>query len=1733
MGFLSSLGKMIDQQISPGENTTRSLDSTDDPDKVQNFGKLGEFAKRIDQSAQRSYVESGYIRNVRPRTMEVMHQEPDVTIVVKKRMFSSLVDNYKFELMDSADKLFIRASKRLFKNKCQVISTYEQLTKVEKVIRNKGAIDEYMMPIISTLADTPLLRNQMSAKTRLAIETMQKLYHHSEPSQFTTWITERDNAFDPETGEGTGVFELTLVSNVSTTGSVEFGQGNGNLTIEDPYRMMVVTEADIDKAIVDAGNIIQQGFFDFTRRELEQLNNELNSLLSTARMRRGASQIKFITNDDTLLYKRLRAIVEEEGDEIFFNYQPPQPASALLGGAQPLFDTLTSPAGMVGILDPVELVRGVGKATEGAIDAIGEMGRMDVDIDQNNISEQNKLQGQEVSLFKQIVDNTFKLMNLRRTQDREMSEIMQTPEVEYVREKMRLHFANKPIIQPMDSVHVFISSKTRMDNKILGVKQSSFTANSLFGAINSTMENIEQTLGAVSSFFGNTNSGIDIEKTAVVGPDFPTWLWVLLRNDFTRQSAGIHVFGGLVVRSSSSYSAGSGKHSIVVGMKDNTEYFRMGQINLKPSVEVFNTALYDPLTPFELDFDASTGFLTGSVPELLPENIRLLESGMVRGVNGKYRNVSLTPTIYLAADGKLIKGKNNNLTFRREFCDPNGFVYRWKSGIGALTLFGDPHPSSSEEQERSVALTKNPFAGQDSMNVLSLLVTAQPYNFNAFVSGALKVGNLTRDDLRNEAGAVSYYRGLLSDLHKGNMAWGNFIPFKQLIVSEKSYKFMVGAQFDITEAHAQIDTLVRQRARIFDTLTQTTEGAAFASNPQIFNVDENGRLKNVADLPEARSSLASTGAQAAAQKLVQLDLDIARAESELLRKINRSNLGDGSLKIFGDDISFDSEAMTGGEPLTEESRLQQRKELRDKLNTLTLRRLWKVKANEDPNLFIVDDQYDKNYDIQAFEKTLAEGLQLLSSDYQDIYSQIDTVRKLLGLEVFADSQGHIRARPPGYNKVPSSVFYKMIREKEVTGKRLFPKLLEDLFLNQIEGLTDKIEITEDEIRLRTAKLGYTTDAGAQSFLSGSNWRNTGSSGATFTFKFITGESNGRISGHTYDNKTGALKRVFATDYRSIVQQSLPDLRDAVEDNALWPLSRVADSVNGQLQQTALFDISTQLNAINNPSIYNAAVATSSQSKVEQIRERLELKKTGKVVVPEVGKSGEGPASPRTQSDALKIINDLARLVSERQSLLKIYASTLKNAQQGININTDPKTTRALLYPKLYGREKIPSIIEHMIENEEVDDIGEGSGKRYVIEESQIISLSIEEKPPDFTVIEATGLFGEGLAIPPQNLKGTAGGNAVTTAWATDYDMWRMYGFKAPQPKMYPFLSNPDTQLAPMVVWLLNNERRKIFQGDLTIAGNEYMQQGEVIYLKDRDMLFYIESVSQSLDYSGNFQTRLKLVYGHNPGEYIPTMLDIVGKSLYSKKHQANLTRHVRHGNSDGSVPLNVLVTDGNTSDVQGLVSGTYGDNNRKMLTNLLLEVHNAIAPGLNKKLIIELRVYYNSKKGQSYANGSLLASATAATFWLYNPQVFSRSSDSVLPDDLGSLGLANNERVELVVKPVDLGAETESVEDAAHISVPARSPSSHAWHMARTLSTKTPVIGSGAANSIIPEAKTLFENVIDVWSRFETVDETVETNVYTIERLQGNQAATQRSQALETAEQQVMDTFYLRGERES
>lgn len=1651
MAFLSGIEKFgsellgaTNDKFAPGERAPRSLDTVDpnDPDKVINFGLLGGFAKNIDNSAQRSYIETGSIRNIRPRNLEILMQEPDYTVIIKKRLFSSLIDNYKYELMDKAEKLFISSSKKLFQNKCQAISVYEKLTKIEKVVQSKGVLDDFMIPqLVSGIdaIDAVGLGKFIGSKTRSVLNELRQLSLFSEPSQFTNWISD-GNVFYSDLGEGTGVFELTLATSVSTTTSIKFGGGSANLTFEDPYRLMSVTEEDVDKAISDASNFFNNNnFFRVTQDETQKITDDLKKKLNNDRLERGVPPINIFTSDNTLIYKRVRAVIDEIGKEIFFNYDP----------------------GVLGI---------------GAI----------LDIDSVGLGPKADLNDSEKKTFTDIIKNVYALLNLQDDTVSKIKDFNKDEAITFVREKMMLHYCGKSIIQPMDTVHVFISSKTQIDSKALGFTKTTFTASNYFTTLNSSLENLQDSLNNFSGYFGGNvqNTSLENEKNAIVGADFPTWLWRILRNDYTKQAAGVQVFSGVVNSSNGSYEASSGTYTLSVGVHDNTSYFSMGQINVKPAVDVFNGSLYDPLTPFKTDFDAGSGFLKGETPDLLDENSKLAISGALKFKNGRFRGTPFTEQKYKISDGERINGAQS-VNFRKVLNDADGLVYRWKTGIGTLTKFGEPHAQSSFSPDTSPSLTANPFAGQDVMNVLSLLITGQPYNYNTFALAAVQSGNMTRDDLLNEDGSVSFYRGLLSDLTKNNLVWGNFIPFKEQIISDKGYSFLLRGQFDVSALNDKVNDLISQRAKLFDALIQTGDGSRFANNPQIFSSDPNYQPT----IP-TNGTLQTPDTLEAAEGIANFDRQIDEALSELHNKLKDANLNDGSLKIFGDDVSYDP-SVADNNSLTNDDQTRARQEFRKKINYLTQRRLWKVKANNDSNLFIVDDQYDKNLDVQAFEKTLAGNLSLLQSDYSSVGEYIPRVKDELGLEVFADTQGHIRAKPPGYNKVPSSVFYRMIKDASKSGKRIFPKMLEDMFLNQIDGLTDSLEINEDEIRLRMAALGFNTDAAAVPFLSGSS--DLGGL-SNYWFVFITNEQTGKVG---------------STDLRNMIQQSSPDLRESAE---FRPLKTITGLIANQVQRTALFDISKKVQSINNPTVFQN-ISNNSDYRFMKISNRLERLKG--ITAPTLQSLFSTDRTRIQQTDVLNILNDVARFISERQRLLKTLSNSIKNVEQGTSVDRDPKAAKSLLFPMLNKKSTIPEILEHMIEDEDNDDLGPGSGGRYIIKDNQIISISVREEPPQFTTVEVNGLYGEGFTQPPSSLNingvGGSGGNAITTAFAVDYDMWRMYGFKSSQPISNKALTDPDSQLAPLAVYLLNLARKNILQADATVVGNEYMQPGEVVYIESYNLLFYVESVSHNISFSGgNFTTKLSLIYGHNPGEYIPTMLDIVGKTLYSKRNQSNLIRHVRHGHPAGETPITTLTVDAITDNVdlaleplKRLVAGTLGDQNRKNLSNMIIAAAGAFTPDLNKKPVIELRIYFDKEHGANAAI-NLIETAFAVKEWMINPSQKSTlildggsSTDqtSMLPDNKTSEAQTlNKDQFDIVVKTID--------------KKDAQSPSSAAWNMARNLTNSNIVKAFTFSDiSILKEEQILYSNIIDVWLTFEDATSTVATSRSTIPVVNQSEAA--------------------------
>ena len=1350
----------------------------------------------------------------------------DLTILVKKRAFSSLAENYRTDLLNSDERLFIRATKFLFQNKCKQISAYEQLTKINTVVTEIGSVDYHLLPVLFSATDTlssvfNLFGSSSFNKFKSVVDRIKTIVNLSREQINTTWTTNVLSSFKTDLGEGTGVIEFTTASYVSTTTSIHFNNGKFDITFSDPYELMRITHNDIEKAIADATNVsfgsnFLQLSLDTLNKGIEQNKADLNKL----RARRGANPINFIVDPNTFLGKRIRTIIDNSGIEIIFT------GSILQVKIDPGYLRGGDVAQQDGLDTGSHFGATSSKFLNNVQNTVGALENAITDIT-NSTSAQP---GSEANLFGSIIRSLYNQLQLNQnTQTTQRAHNANTTDL---RKKLRLHYGSKLIIQPMDVVHIFIGSKTKVDNKILGGLQDNLNATGFLSTANKALMNLQDFFSA-----GQDNS---IEKSIFVGNDFPNWLWLIMRNQFTTDTAGTQVFAGLVKTNTSTYN--NGVFTVQVSGGDNATYFNFGIVNFKPANEVWNGSLYDPLTPFDIKFDSATGFQSTDIPKLLPENLSLFQSVFSKVQSGVYVGKRPSTNNYVQDTERV-----QNSDIRHVFYDPDGMIYKWKEGIGALTLSGNNYQETTPTNVGIPPQTVDPFAGQDVMNVISLLITGEPYNFATFYKAAQQFDGFGRDPQTGQDPSVSYFKNLQTDLKKRNLLYGDFVPFKKLVMDTDTYKNILNNQIRAQGFDTELNDLLAQRADLNDRIAMTGN----------FTQD----LSSVAKDIQAKVDVLN--AQIGA-KLIQIN--------DELNKINKP------ISLIGNDITLDYDPFLDPKGKNNLSDIyNQNKDLRRRIHYLTRRLSWKVRANEDINLFIVDDTYDKDYDIQAFEKQFTDA-NTFKSEYVTVDKQITQAAELLDLEVFADTQGNIQVRQPQYNKMPSSVFYRMLQLKNEFDIQIYPQFIEDLYVSQIDNILNRVEILEDEIRMYGLALSLSKDSDIQSYLASSQSQNIRGNGTSTPFRFITNESDGSIS-------RVALKNFSNPNDTNVYAGGLTAITDITTQATINNIASVSSRV-GLLQQSSA--TLTNTNGLNSIISNNA-----TKQRKDQINARLQIKANYTFDLTQLfTNSAQLVGSNKlSQVDLLRILQSIADRIAERQRILKVATAAIKNAQESLSlIQNKDRIANKLIIPGLVDNKKIPKPFENLIEDESNDDYGPGSGHRYIIKNQYIKDITITEKAPDFSAVEVEGLATDGFKTElPADLNGFQGpGNALTTALAIDYDMWRMYGIRIPQSVKKPFLTDPETQCAPFAVALLNKARKEIQSGSIKIFGNEYMQPGEIVYLENQDMLYYVESVSHDFKYGSGFTTTLNVAYGHMPGEYIPTYLDTAGKLIYKNRSIVNL-----------------------------------------------------------------------------------------------------------------------------------------------------------------------------------------------------------------------------------------------------
>lgn len=1518
MGFLGALADQLSDQFSLGENTQTTLN-------------LGDVA--IDKSEERKYVEEGFLRkdpyNTSPKQFEVLMQEPNATILVKKRMFTSLAQNYRPDYMDKDERLFFKTMKILFNNKCRQIAALEKLSKIEKVSSILGQIDNQIVPLIMTLADTfsddsmafdslgssNPFKNTDASKLTQTIATLRKIYSYNQPNKYTTWLTDNTNVLSSQFGEGSGVIEFTNFTTFSTTTGTELGKGNCSFTITDPYESMLITDYDIERAIADATN----GFYNNKTYQLgkdsaEQLINDLQTRLNKYRSNRHVSPITFRINPDTLLGKRVVAIIDSEGIVIPFTYDSTSLASIFSGGAF---------GGGTTVAD--EYLRGGAVAGENGLDP------QKVKFSSINSDGASTHSGpdSELSVFQSLIGAIFSKLSLIANSVNAFQTT--NAKTNYVRRKMRFNFLGKLLIQPMDVVHIYISSKSRYDNRLTTGLNNMFTGMGFLQNLNNMVTDFKNAADTLDSLFNNSATiNLQAEKCATVGPNFPNSLWAMMRGQFITENEGAHVFGGVV--NSAVESWGSGKYSVAVSCSDNSSYFDMGKVNFNPGVDVFNGSIYDPLTPFKSTFDTIDSNVKEKSPELLEENKWLLSedgsSTLAKHKSGPTLGQSVTENNIM--QDQQISSTMGVLT--KTFYLPDGLVYKWKEGIGVLVQYGEASLINGPDVIGAAKISKDPFAGQDVMNVLSLLVTGAPYNFMTYWKTAINNGSADREPLSQQDASYTYMESLRSSITKNNMLWGNFIPFKNLMVDDKTYSQKLRGQFDLIKQNGDLNSKL-------DKLRDVTDGLSIA----------NGMNK-----PDAMKNYPPYVKLQEAQKLLKKDIETSISQAE---KLNATYFS-----TFGDDVTLDDNAFlqVSGQDKNNVTNPKIRRMLRRQINNLTRRMSYNVRANDDKNFFIVDDFYDKDYDIAAYNQGL-NGIQLYSNAFSTVKESIRTTANLLNLEVFCDSQGHIRVRPPQYNRMPSSVFYKMMYLKESLGVQIFPQFLQDLFTTNINTLVENIEIIEDQIRLYCAALGYNDDVSIMKFFNGQFIKGASMLGEGEDFRLISDQESGVISDISVIVKLINIEAAPGMDKQGFTNDQIT-LSETIKLQA----SSTKQSFTTAYRAKVILEAVTKQELGGSGYKLNQTASVDDNPRVTELIDRIQTKSGQRISKEFFKKNINGTVSGLLVDsgiDVFKITTELGtQFIPKRQKAIKVLYSALKNAAAFRYLDDNANSSDKLFIPGNFGQSEIPEVFEHMLEDESYDDLGFGSGSRYIIRRPQIRSMTFKESQPKYTSVEVRGVMNPSApeALPPLNTFPDKG-NAVVTAMAIDYDMWRNYGISSPNPVDVPFLSDPNTQCAPFATMLLSRARKEVLSGSITISGNEYMQPGEVVFIEDRGLLFYVTSVTHSFTYGSSFTTQLELTYGHAPGEYIPTTLDVIGKMIFNNKDNASITiQRQTHAANESS--MGVLQRD--KADILSMnPQNKYDNDNMSTIKNILYSAQQLInannTKNSNSKAMVQLRIYYD------------------------------------------------------------------------------------------------------------------------------------------------------------------------------
>lgn len=1128
----------------------------------------------------------------------------------------------------------------------------------------------------------------------------------------------------------------------------------------------------------------------------------------------------------------------------------------------------------------------------------------------------------------------------------------------YITNRLRKFFLGKPFIDPSDGIHIFVNSnKTTFDYGANNVEQ--------LGVIDDQQNEISDVVLEAERrlYFNNKITFEQYKKLRKYSSD-----------SFSMQ----HIFAGYVTSTGISYSSGS--YTLSVKYTDNMGWLNWSRFVTEPALADYVGILEDPLTPFKVSFDELGDIRPGTNLDLLDENKQLLDLGILSYKSGLFRGQN-------AAESNLFQGEFNGVGSNKGakiLQHPDGFIYRWKDGVVSQVADfqnADPTGASFRKvkthiQQHGLSAAEQPLVNLDIANILSILITGQPYDVEKFLKNSYESHNLSKKSTasRLNQGQSDPLSFIINSIRKQNKYYGDFRPYRMITMNKRSIQKSITDLALKESINNTLKDLQKRKIEIRSQIRLITENV----------VDPQRNARNNILIATLRAEL--NNIEASIQKQLAVAKNSGITEEKDIRTFDFNFLNPFSNLDFDGEDDF-NESVT-----------------RAMMRIGAKRRIEDVRLNRDKNYFIISDQYDYNVDLKPFLLNIRNSnFKLFEGTYTNVFERCQAANNIIKFEFFCNSDGNLEFRPPQWNKTPLTILQESARLTAKGKKTAIPAFITKTFENRISALSNDVQTLNMSIVIASLLLGRFPDrtlipgmklkgADALKFFGVKAKDVSEGENSVSTLSLI------RNGNQTLEKQTSNVfdlnanisyseyGEIFLGDTETLLGTFDPIFQE--ENNILDNVLNVVE--NGS--SVPAFKYATLENVNRIIEDYEKRVGVNPAARLG-IRNR-KVVQSDFVFGINLGRDSEGLENALKEfvSSEDSLLEKIKNLLSERDRLVTILnrnkekskeleevnqivlsgnsenpgtadkiftegffkeGEFLNNAAKSLNDFSENLDNAINSLEVLSGSVDKGSLFDHMIEDDTVNIEGYGSGKRFVIEDIDIISATYSHDPPDFTRIDVVGDAPLKLGSAFQG----ATDGKYYWAGATDFDMWRQYGYK-PFRVEAPYLSDSELQCKPFALMNLAIQKSKILKANLSLVGNEFYKPGEVVFIRSTGLLYYIESVSHSFAYGQSFTTSLSLSYGHPPGEYLPTPLDVIGQQFSTQPLKDRVLNFRKEFGDDTYTPLrpDSSIRFPNLGNITKATVLDYVDNQSRF-ANMMTDLSGSI---LTSNRYLLLRVFVNA-----------------------------------------------------------------------------------------------------------------------------------------------------------------------------